>query len=79
MAERRIAKKHIQRLQQMLTALDYAEARLQARYGDREPGTVRNSNWRDAESLRAVLAVIAPPAPQGQADQGEGRLSKEQG
>lgn len=60
MAEQKgVAKRHIQRLQRKLADLDKREAWAQERHGDRVAGSIRSSDWRDAEALRAVLAHLS--------------------
>lgn len=66
MAEKRLSKSHTKRLKSMLTDLDRNEALWQKIHGDRKAGTYRSAKWRDAEALRAALALVAaPPAGEG--------------
>lgn len=68
------AKRHLQRLERILRTLDEREARMQQMQGDRIAGSIRSTEWRDAEALRAVLAyfdvaattrgVMGAPAPE---------------
>lgn len=52
--QKKLAKRRIQRLELILRTLDEREARMQQAYGNRTAGTVRSSDWRDAEAIRAV-------------------------
>lgn len=56
-----IAKRHIKALQIKLADIERSEARLQERWGDRVAGSMRASEFRLAEALRAALSKLAPP------------------
>lgn len=56
----RLAARHIRRIEVELRDLERSEALQQRAYGDRRAGTVRSSNWRLAEALRAVLEIHRP-------------------
>ena len=54
----KLAKKHIDRLVQMISWHDREEAEMQERYGDHCPGSMRASKKNNAASLRVVLAFV---------------------
>jgi hypothetical protein len=55
---KKLTKKHIARLEKMLDELDAYEARLQLGVGSPVKGSWRAAKIRDADALRAVLAMI---------------------
>lgn len=56
----RLSKAHTKRLRAMLAERDRREHGLQERLGDRIAGSERSTRWREAEALRAVLAILDP-------------------
>jgi hypothetical protein len=56
--QKKLPKRHLARLHTILEAWDLAERRAQERFGDRVKGSVRSSRWRDAEALRAAIALL---------------------
>jgi|GEM_PF-3641824 len=49
---------HIQRLQRMADRIRHDEAEMQAKHGDRSPGSARASNMLDLIALDRVLAWL---------------------
>jgi hypothetical protein len=57
----KLSAKHLSRLKTMVARLEAAEARMQKTFGDRTAGSIRSSDWRDAEALRAAIRSLTSP------------------